>query len=287
MDFRQLLREHNVECAPEGHRHGRPGWTNFDCPYCGKGTKKYHMGYNTSWKTLSCWRCGPHKVIQVLVDLTGLPKNACYKLWEGLPGEREHVVRVQGRLTLPKGLGQLLRPHSRYLQGRGFDVEEIERLWKIQAIGIAAKLQWRIFIPFHFHGEIVSWTTRSISDTGLRYAAAPAEHESMPAKQLLYGEDFAGHSVVVHEGHLDVWATGPGSVGTGGIGYTTPQLLRLTKYAKRYICFDSEVEAQRRAQRLINELSPFKGQTFNIVLDAKDSASATEEERTLLRKLLQ
>ena len=35
---------------------------------------------------------------------------------------------------------------------------------KIFGIGIAPRLQWRIWIPIHYHGEIVSWTTRSLSD---------------------------------------------------------------------------------------------------------------------------
>jgi hypothetical protein len=194
--------------------------------------------------------------------------------------------KVTGKLVLPSGIKKLHSAHKGYLHNRGFKWKKIEKLWKIFGISIAPKLSWRIFIPIHYHGEVVSWTTRSISNNPkiTRYISAAENEELICHKDLLYGEDFARHAIIVNEGVTGVWRIGPGAVATLGVGYSTKQLERMAKYPIRAICFDNEYEAQKRAKKLVNDLSVFPGDTYNVVLDEKDAAEENEKNIKRLRK---
>lgn len=287
MDFRELLSDLNVPTAPEGHHHTRDGWINFDCPYCGASTSKYHMGLNTRGGYVNCWICGPHNLAETLAEISGRTPSTVKHLLRDVERPRyEERVEHTGTLKLPSGVVPLMRVHRDYLRGRGLDVKEMKRLWNLQGIGVHAFLGWRIFIPITYHAKVVSWTTRSLSDEGTRYLSAGTEQESIPHKSLLFGEDYCRHACVAHEGPFDVFRTGPGAVCTCGVGFSRSQALRLAKYPLRVICFDSSEDAQRRARALCDELEPFPGETVNVVLDSKDAGCATKRETRYLRSFL-
>jgi DNA primase len=231
-----------------------------------------------------CWRCGAHRLVDVLVKITDLPYWKAIDLTKGLAKQKVEVKK-RGTLKIPKGVSKMLRHHREYLRWRGFDHRTVERLWGVQGFGVCARFSWRLFIPIVFDGEVVSWTTRSTGrdNGGLRYISASSEEESVNHKLLLYGEDMATHSIVIVEGPTDAWKIGPGAVATLGIGYSKQQVLRMSKYPVRAVVFDSEKEAQGRARRLCDELEVFPGSTLRIELDAKDPGSATYEEVRKLR----
>src|SRR2546425_553809 len=106
MKFTELLDEYHIRYQTEGH-HSRPGWIQIDCPYCGRGSNKFHMGYNVDKNYTNCWKCGPHRLFDALADLTG---ESWQTLKEKLNVEfsiRSREERKTGRLQLPKGLGDL------------------------------------------------------------------------------------------------------------------------------------------------------------------------------------
>ena len=286
MKFTEILQQLNIPYKTEGN-HCRPGWVNIDCPFCGKDSQKYHLGYSIEDNYLNCWRCGPHPILLTLIEITELPSQKIKKLLDGLEQSIQFTKKEtpKRKLIIPKGVNKLERPHLRYLCERGFDPEELEKLWRIKGISISSRLSWRIFIPIIYHGRTVSWTTRSISDSPniTRYISASLIEESIPHKSLLYGEDYAHKSIIITEGPFDVWRIGPGAIATLGIGYSNEQLLKMTKYRKRIVCFDNEKTAQIRAKKLCDNLSVFPGETTNIQLDAKDAAEASPKEIELLR----
>jgi hypothetical protein len=285
MNFRDILSEYNIATGPMSHYHVREGWIQFDCPYCSPDSQGWYMGYSIEGRFLNCWRCGNKPLFPTLRLMTGLSEREVKNLLGDFRPEHIERRKPKGKLILPQGIGDLQAAHKKYIKKRGFDYRELQQLWKIQAIGLANKLSWRIFIPIHYHGEIVSWTTRSISDKILaRYVSAGVDEEAMPHKELLYGEDFARHAVIVQEGIFDVWRIGPGAVATFGVNYSEKQVERIAKYPTRAICFDNEFEAQRRARKLADDLSVFPGETFNVVLDAKDADDESTENIERLRK---
>jgi len=194
--------------------------------------------------------------------------------------------RPRGRLTLPKRLEPLGPAHKRYLRDRGFTPEALERLWQLQGIGPVGRLMWRVFIPIHLRGELVSWTTRTIGNGELRYVSASPEEESFSHKDILYGADRASSTIIVVEGPADVWAFGPGAVATLGVVVSRAQFLEMSAYPVRYICFDSSREAQKRAGELATRLKAFKGETYQVELESGDDpGSADPDEIREVRKL--
>lgn len=295
MRMDQFLEQSGVQVAPEGHHHARGGWLQMDCPFCSKSSQRYRLGYNTYGNYFNCWVCGPKKTVETLVELTGRPKQFIVQyLFENFTPVFDKTDRATGTLKIPAGVGRMLRAHRSYLSvTRNLNPDKIEKLWHVQGIGLASKLSWRLWIPIQLNGRTVSWTTRTIGTRGLRYVSASPEEEAVCHKDLLYGEDYCRHAVVVCEGPIDVWAIGPGAVATFGTSYSRKQLLRMVKYPVRVVCYDNEPEAQQRARRLCDDLEAYPGQTYNVVLeqskdpgDSAREASGADEVKELRRRFL-
>lgn len=292
MTFTDVLDQHSVPYRRHGESpHVTEGWIGIECPYCGKGTGKFGLGYNLAKRYCTCWKCGPHKTSEVLAELTGLPQWECWKLLGGLDFEvvREH--KVGGKLVVPFETFPIETcvAHCDYLKRRGFKPKELAKLWRIQATRMtntrSHSYAWRIYIPIFHRGEQVSWTTRTISSRrNVKYKAAEKGWEKMNHHDLLYGEDYAGQSVIVCEGPIDVWKIGPGAVATFGTSFSKQQVAKIAAYPVRAVCFDSEPEAQRRAKTLCDELAAFPGKTYKVRLDSgKDPGDADQEEILKIR----
>lgn len=286
MTAEEILEDLNVEFLREGHHHCRPGWIQLDCPFCGKGAKKYHLGWNLIGGYTNCWKCGGHSAQAVLIAL-GLNRDKAAEIGRAITlGTPITHERTRVSYTPPAGIGKILDPHKKYLRDRGFDPKEIKRLWQIQGIGISLRLNWRIFIPIILDGEAVSWTSRSIDPKAKqRYLSASAEQERINHKHLVYGQDFCRHSVIVCEGPMDAWRIGPGAGALFGTAFSTAQVKRLIQHPNRYIVFDNEPRAQEQAEELASQLSVFPGTTENIILDASDPGSASDKEIRALRRI--
>jgi hypothetical protein len=234
--------------------------------------------------------CGKQSISEFIREATNLPWNEINSLIKGISVQRvEEREIIVGKYTEPKGLEPLSFCHREYLiLKRSMRPSVLTKLWEIKGItDNNGPLNWRIFIPVIYKGKPVSWTTRSIlPDARIRYLSAKLHEEKFPHKHLLYGEDYVRNGVIIHEGPIDVWSTGPGAVCTFGTDYTPAQLLRMTKYPVRVVCFDSKADAQRKALELYRSLLPFPGKTYNVVLDADDAGSASKKEIKSLRKLI-
>lgn len=287
MTIQDILDKYNINIVTAGqHHHATLDFHQIDCPFCSPRSEKYRMGIHKSGRFANCWICGSRNIVETIELLTGLPRRAAILLLEGItPTKHEDGVPRAGKLVLPGKLGPLLPAHSEYLRSRGFNPEEIEKLWGVKGIGISSRLQWRIFIPALLRSETVSWTTRSISDeTKAKYISARVDEEAVSLKKILYGEQYCRHSIIVNEGPLDAWTVGPGAVATCGIGYSKRQLLLISKYPVRVILFDDEPEAQKRAAKLVADLSVFEGQTYNVTLDGKDASRSSKRDIKKLRE---
>jgi hypothetical protein len=227
----------------------------------------------------------------VLVDLLRISYPEACQIWawefkDGHLFEPDAEDEKLGTLELPKGIVDLLPVHKKYLQRRGFDPDELARIWGVQGIGMAAKLSWRIFIPIHDdRGRVVSWTTRQLHNDGIRYQSASNEQEEKNLKTLLYGEHLTRDVIVIVEGPMDAWAIGPGAVATLGIAYTQTQLCKLSRFTQRVVCFDATEDAQDRADALCAQLAAFPGSTENVCLETGDDpADADPAEIAELRQ---
>ncbi len=283
MSALDLFKDIGVDALESGHHHCRPGWIQLRrCPWC--GSSNFLLGYNTQAGFFSCWKCGTHPTVATWLKL-GLEKGQIKEaLGLGTAPVRKRE-RSRSQVEEPKGLGDLLPAHIRYLEERKLDPFRLQQLWGIRGIGIAGRLSWRVYIPIMWQGQQVSWTTRSIgADVAQRYISASHSQEVINHKSIIYGRDYCQHSIVIVEGPIDAWRIGPGAGALFGTAFSVAQVRELAKIPYRYICFDAGTAAQRKAEQLCNELACFPGVTERIELSAKDPGEATEHEINLLRK---
>lgn len=289
MNFQQILDEHHIYYRTEG-QYTRAGWIQLKCPFCtgGSDPNKLYCGYSLDSGAVSCWRCGKHRALDTLVALTGQSYKTLRDLYERPVGRIDPELKASGSLKWPKRIGPLLPCHIQYLRERKFNVATLEKLWYLRGVGISTELAYRIVIPIDLYGQTVSWTTRAIvDDVASRYISAKPEQEAVSHKLLLYGEDYARNAIIVLEGPTDVWRVGPGAVASFGTMWTFQQVNRLLSYPIRYICFDNEPEAQKRAKKMQDALIGFDGKTEIVEIDAPDPGSAKSKEIKRLRRLLE
>lgn len=243
------------------------------------------MGFNRAHGYVNCWQCGGHRLLHVIEALTGWKRTKVVQAIAGLEYDYT-VVEHSGTYKPPKHVGPLLKHHKKYLRGRGFKPKQIAKVWGVGGIGNVPPNPWRIFIPISYQGRNVSWTTRAISNDSLKYWSASKEREAIPHGELLYGEHYARDTIIICEGPLDVWAIGPGAVGTFGVGFSDSQVMRMVKYPTRVVCFDAEDKAQGRAERLCDALEVFPGDTYNVELPFGDIAERPKDARKLRERFL-
>ncbi len=291
--IQSILDQYGIPYRSAGeHHHVTSRFVGVDCPFCSRDSGKFRLGLSLDNAFGVCWTCGYHRLGDILAEITREPLSVVLPLIDGLSGSRRGAVRAvsgKNRVKLPSSLEALRTPHRRYLRQRGFDPDHIAQLWGVKGIGLAARLSWRIWIPIHLQGELVSWTTRSISETPpdsqRRYVNAPSDEEAVPAASLLYGEDFVRHSIIVVEGPTDAWRIGPGAVATMGVSYTQSQLLRIGRYPLRTVIFDRNREAQKQAGKLVRALEPFPGETYLVEMETgKDVGDADPGEIDTIRE---
>lgn len=281
--FQTLLNDLRVPVAPEHHHHTRHGWVQFDCPFCSPGTQRWRMGYSIERGSINCWFCGRHRLWETLKAL-GVPYAKIKDTARGLRGEWVPEEEHEGTYTEPGLLGPLQAAHRDYLRGRGFDPDELERLWELQGTALHPRLPFRIFAPILSRGRRVSWTSRSLQDTGQRWLSAKAHEEAIPAGKLIYGIDYCRNVIFIVEGPSDVWRIGPGAGGVLGVATTNAQIARLVRFPVRVVVYDTSADAQRRAANMAALLGNYPGETYNVELDAADPGSASPAEIRKLRE---
>ncbi len=279
-----------IKYADSSHRHGRSGWVQVCCPDCDNGAEKFHLGIRLSDCRANCWQCGPKSLPRVLTQVASISWKEAQSALKGVlprfaPSDGKSARKQQA--SLPDGCGALKRAHREYLEGRGFCPDELCRLWGIRGLAKASSsaMDWRVVIPIMHKSRLASWTARSINDHPLRYLSCPDKDEAVPHKSILFGGDYVTSRAILHEGPLDVMATGPGAVATFGIGFTLKQIARLCKLKRLVVCFDSQAKAQQRAQQIIDLLEPYPVEVFNVTIDAKDPAEALRQCPKELRAL--
>lgn len=256
------------------------------CPVC--GTDHLWLGYNTEKDFFHCYNHGhatkyelfrawfPHRDIRELFDLLDV-------VFDEAEVEKEEE---KGTFDPPRPVLPLLgfKRHCAYIRGRGLDPERMSSLWGWGAIPADGErpYQDRLYFPvFNKDGLPVSWQTRTIlQNEPNRYLTAPKRREAEPIKTLLYGEHLANpfKTLIVCEGVFDAAAIGPNAVATLGKSLTQAQRVRIARYPRVIICFDSEPETQEQAKELAQHLSGLCGQCRNIELDAPDPATAPKSE---------
>lgn len=290
MSIRDVLRSFSIPWKENGESSlVSSGWVGLECPRCGKGTGKCGLGIHVNSLATNCWKCGRFNLVEALSLISDQTFGDIRALLDDLAPEPTQAL-TKGKLEIPAHCTDLLPCHRKYLQGRGFDPDEIAQKWGVAGIGPNGGLyKFRLFIPVHnVRGKVVSWTTRAIGCVrhGERYRGASRAQSEVPRGELLYGEQHVRHAAICCEGPFDAMRIGYGAVATAGVGYSRAQILKLSKIPVRCVCFDREPAAQKRARDLAKQLAAFPGETTVIQLSGKDPADSPLEEIRELRRLV-
>lgn len=258
-DALRFLRDHNIQHSTT-HHHCTDGWVQVHCPFCPAGLKKnFHLGIEFNNGRVSCWRCGSHRLPNLIKELLGCPwREAIEKVQEysqgGILRKKKGQMIRPSTLSFPIGTGSMTEAHLNFLKRRGFvNPERLASEWGLLGTGPHGPYKFRIIIPVYYKGEAVSYTSRDITGrSALKYKSCSQEDEVKPIKDCLYGIDkAAGDSVVVVEGPADAWKFGPGAVATFGIKWTKAQANILAQtFSHVTIFFDPEPQAYQKAKEL-------------------------------------
>lgn len=308
IDFVSLCARHGIRPAQPGERHYRGGdWIALPCPYC-TGKEGNHLGFNTVSNTFSCYRCGRHGKFETLSLLLGvsmkeavnIAKEFALDAWQQREQEVKRLREISDReeekenteFTVPGKL-DIPKRHRLYLKNRGFSAEKLRDKWGIRFCDKQGQYAYRIIIPVTKDGQIVSFTTRDVTDMAQeRYLACPPDEAIVHHKHCVYGLDRVGDVCIVVEGTFGVWRIGRGAVCTLGTGWTIEQATLIAKKCKKsYIFFDpDEKEATKRANQLSKLLSSFPKHESYVIegkgANGRDTAELTDKERATIRALL-
>lgn len=299
-NFIQFAADHHIPIAREGeHHHAHRGWVQTHCPFCAGGRGGFHLGFKLSEGYFNCWRCGYHRISDAIRVWCRLPdekaKEVRWKYDDGRHSNSGNDAPTSARrpkVPKPLGLDAVSHKHLKYLrEERGFKhPQEIVEEWDLKGTTNSTRgWSWRLVAPVHNEiGDIVAYVGRSIFDVKPKWRMTENDHCAEPPEDLVYGIHKAkGDAVIIVEGPGDVWKMGPGTVATLSIDWREHQAHKLRQYKKRFIMFDPDEQAQKRAMQLAEWLSYFPGETEVIYgLDKEPGDMQEKEARKLHAELL-
>lgn len=273
IDLRKLARCYGVPLAEEGHPRAREGWLALQCPLCGaRGTHGgWYLGFSLTTGAFNCWRCGRLSYKEVLPALLRIPPSDLGRVLAEFRAERPPRPTPLPRkreLQPPPGAGPLGDSHRRYLAKRGFDPARLEEEWGLLGTGpLSGSWAWRVVAPVaDGNGRVVAYQGRAVGNILPKYKMTPDAEILVDPKSLLYGlHRVRGDAVLVVEGVTGVWRFGPGAVASLGIDWKTAQVRALLRFQRRFILFDPESEAQRKALALAAELANLDGRETTVL----------------------
>lgn len=295
MDIIRLYEDFNVEYATEGEKHTREGWVNVKCPFC-TGNEGYHLGWNLYDEYFNCFRCGFHgtvKTIAALIDVSWRETAIIVQRYGvNLTFVKTAVKQGKKPFLLPTGLQPLTNQHKKYLKGRGYDPDVLEKKWGLQSTGPMSNVKGssykhRIFIPYFWNGQMVTFDSRDVTGKAEdKYKACPKQREIIERKHIIYGnqEMWDGTGICV-EGPGDVWRLGDFAFATSGTSFTQEQVRLISRMFKKvFIVYDSksstsrELEAQKHARQLRSELRMRRVNAEIVQLEKGDPGELTQKQ---------
>lgn len=265
-DWEILLTDLNVACWTEG-KNCSPGRVNIQCPFCTDHSN--HGSFGIDKGDYRCWRCEGGKPARALALAANIPiqtaRDLIAKYSHGGRNTSSTTKKVASGITSITIPGtKISEPHIKYLEGRGFDPEELEFYHNIKGttdVGTwnGIDFRYRVIIPvFDVDGNLCTFQGRDYTGRQeLRYKCCPVNMAVTHHKHLLYGAELARNRdrIVVVEGVFDQWRMGPGSVATFGTSLTREQVNLLTNWKEVILLFDPEPEAQAHAREYANDIA--------------------------------
>ncbi len=244
LDF---LSDYRIEHSTKSTNCGAE-WVQVKCPFC-TGTPGLYLGIHIGMGACNCWRCGKHKLFDVIKAFVGsnhaVLSDIREKYGKSINRSVQSVVPIRRpeKLRMPAGIMEgVPKKAFDYLIDRKFDPDKLIEIWKLSFTGPVGSYKFRIIAPIIHDRMMVSYQGRDYTGKSeLRYKACRKDDELRDHQHCLYGSWLVrGNSVVVVEGIADAWRMGPGAVATFGVAYTVAQLNLISRYRDIFLLFDGD-----------------------------------------------
>lgn len=234
------------------------GWYAFACPMCNELINRKKMAVHYKYEIVKCWICGyKERAIDFIQEYaqcdypTAKEKiNNCVASSIDLEAiqvlENTSISDVNlpdGFQTILEGEGMMGRRARSYLEGRGFDLEELDK----KGIGYVNKQSMipeedyfgYLIIPFKTAGKLVYFIGRDFTENNfLRYKNPPKTKFGVGKGDLLFNEDALRlyDEVYISEGWADACEMGRTGLSTQGWSLSPKQRSKmLSSDTKRFV----------------------------------------------------
>lgn len=281
VDFEAICRQLDIPYWTSG-KNNVEGCITIKCPCCPMDDPdpSRHGNLDPATGKYSCWRCkGSHPSV-VLARAGRISVQAASDLIRkntfGTALVKEEAAVEQATSIRLPGSHKPYDLHSKYLTGRGFDVDELIFYHGIRFTNMMEQWEgkdWglRVIIPVNDRrNNLVSFQGRDITGKSPhRYMFPRKDQQVRDCKTLLYGAELCGSTdkLLVVEGVMDAWKAGRGAVATFGTGVSKEQILEMSAWKEVYLAFDNEPAAHEEAVGIAKELSALGSNAYIVNTD--------------------
>ena len=270
-------------------RRSSQNWWSFDCPFCVGDPGKKKMAVHFDYEMVKCWVCEYREMLLDFVkDFEGI---TYYEARELIRNQEEVVVDAElldavpmrtvesiglpfGFVPILDGTGMLGVRARNYLTGRGFMLDELDRL----GIGYCNEHAENpkedyfgyIIIPFKNKGVLQYFIGRDYTGNYLRYKNPDKTLTGVGKADLLFNEDALGMRKVcyVTEGWTDALTMGDSGVSTQGWSLSTRQKSLMLRGSCKRLVFVADKGFYKQA---VHTAMPFLDHKEVFVVSLEDA----------------
>lgn len=215
------------------------GWSNMDCPFCGKEGK---MAINFHYAHAKCWVCGySEHAIKFISDYEGVDISTSkkklksssslniHKLNKAHSKEVSSVDLPNGYKSISEASGTLSERARRYLIGRGFDIDQLDLMGFGFSDDSESDYFGCIIIPFKSHGKLVYYIGRDFLGSYFRYINPSKENVGVGKGDVIFNSDSLdiNSKVYITEGWSDALTMGFNGISSQGWSLSYTQVNRI------------------------------------------------------------
>jgi hypothetical protein len=228
IDILKLLEDNNIDYVTEG-KNTKRGEVSVCCPFC-PDDPSYHMGINLDTGVYGCWRNSQHRSKHLpilLAKLINCSRQQAEQLYKAeLPildnfstkidkvfsnKKDEDLVKNKSPIKLLPSFRQIKKVGTKhlfwnYLVHRGLsNPQDIIDRYNIKCC-LAGNWKNRLIFPMYLNKMLVTWSSRLITGSQMKYKDLGIDESIVPPKRLLYDIDnltLGGKALFITEGVFD------------------------------------------------------------------------------------
>lgn len=262
-----------------GLKKSTKGYIRGDCPFC-NGSNTF--GVNVINNYAHCFKCEyKSSPIDVIIELENFTSRA--QAWEhigALSGSTIEVIDTLNGLSskrtknndspksveLPEGYQLISLPKGRlgkraikFLEGRGFDINDLSR----KGVGYCNNGRYKgyIIIPFYISGKLSYYISRTfIKSKHPKFINPPTEDFGIGKTQLIYNQDSLSiyRKIYIVESVTNAWTIGDNAIAIMGKSISRYQLNKVINSPSDRVVIALDDDAYKEALELCMELSKHK-----------------------------